>query len=321
MFRRSLLAAPALLALPARAAGFPDRPIRILVPYAPATNSDVQTRLVAAHMSNTLGQPVVVENRAGAGGAVGAEAVAKSRADGYTLLTASNGPLAINPALQPRLAYAVTDFTAIGMISRATHTITVKADAPWRTLAELIAAAKAAPGQITMGSSGVGSATHFTLEMLQAQAGIRLTHVPYRGSSVAVPDLVAGNVMSVCSELTTVLPTWRGGQTRVLALAAPQRSPLAPEVPTAAEAGLPGFVGASWVGLVTPAGTPAEALEALSRAFRAAMADTTVLARIGAAGAEPAPAAEQAAAGFGAFITAEASRVREVAQATGMKLE
>jgi tripartite-type tricarboxylate transporter receptor subunit TctC len=252
---------------------------------------------------------------------VGAEAVAKARADGYTLLTGSNGPLAINPALQPRLGYAVADFAAIGMISRASHTISVRADAPWRTLAEFIAAAKAEPGRISMGSSGTGSATHFTLEMLQSQAGVRLTHVPYRGSSVAVPDLVAGNVASVCCELTTVLPTLRGGLTRVLALAADQRSPLVPEVVTAAEAGLPGFTGASWVGLVAPAGVPAEALAALSSAFQAAMADATVQSRTREAGADPAPEVERTPAGFAAFIQREAARVREVAASSSMKLD
>ncbi len=322
MKRRPLLAAPALLLAPrARAAGWPDRPIRVVVPYAAGTNSDVQTRLVTAHMAQTLGQAFVVENRAGAGGSVGAEAVAKARADGYTLLTGSNGPLAINPALQPRLGYAVADFEAIGMISRASHTISVRADAPWTTLAEFIAAARAEPGRITMGSSGTGSATHFTLEMLQGQAGIRLTHVPYRGSSVAVPDLVAGNVASVCCELTTVLPTLRGGLTRVLALAAEARSPLVPDVVTAVEAGLPGFTGASWVGLVAPAGVPAEAMAALSRAFLAATADTTVQSRTREAGADPAPVVERSPAGFAAFIQREAARVREVAASSGMKLE
>ena len=322
MKRRSLLAAPALLLAPgARAAGFPDKPIRVVVPYAPGTNSDVQTRLVTAHMTQALGQPFVVENRAGAGGSVGAEVVAKARPDGYTLLTGSNGPLAINPALQPRLGYAVTDFAPIGMISRASHTITVRADAPWRTLAEFIAAARADPGKISMGSSGSGSATHFSLEMLQAQAGIRLTHVPYRGSSLAVPDLVAGNVASVCSELTTVLPTFRGGLTRVLALAADKRSPLVPEVLTASEAGLPGFVGASWVGLLAPAGIAAEVLAVLAAAFRASVADATIQARIREAGADLAPEAEASPQGFAAFIQVEAARVREVAAASGMKLE
>ncbi len=320
--RRTLLAAPALLlAARAHAAGWPEQPIRVVVPYAPGTNSDVQTRLVTAHMTQALGKPFIVENRAGAGGSVGAEAVAKARADGYTLLTGSNGPLAINPALQPRLGYAVSDFSAIGMISRASHTISVRADAPWKTLAEYVAAAKAEPGKFSIGSSGTGSATHFSIEMLQSQAGIRLTHVPYRGSSVAVPDLVAGNVASVCCELTTVLPTLRGGLTRVLALAAEARSPLVPEVVTTAEAGMPGLLGASWVGLVAPAGVPAEAMAALSQAFQAAMADATVQSRTREAGADPAPEVERTPAGFAAFIRLEAARVREVAASSGMKLD
>jgi tripartite-type tricarboxylate transporter receptor subunit TctC len=320
--RRALPVAAALLVAPwARAAGWPDKPIRVVVPYAPGTNSDVQTRIVTTHMAQSLGQPFVVENRAGAGGSVGAEAVAKARADGTTLLCGSNGPLAINPALQPRLGYAVTDFAPIGMISRASHTITVRADAPWKALAEFIAAARAEPGRISMGSSGSGSATHFTLELLQRQAGIRLTHVPYRGSSQAVPDLVAGNVQSVCSELTTVLPTFHGGQTRILALAAERRSALVSEVPTAAEAGLPGFTGASWVGLLAPAGTPEEAMAALARAFGAALTDEGVQARIREAGAEAAPERERLPEGFAAFIQGELARVREVAQASGMRLE
>jgi tripartite-type tricarboxylate transporter receptor subunit TctC len=326
MKRRSLLASPLLLAssvLPraARAAGFPERPVRVVVPYAPGTNSDVQTRLATMVMGQRLGQPFIIENRAGAGGSIGAEAVAKSRADGYTLLCGSNGPLAINPALQPRLGYAVTDFTAIGMISRATHTITVRADSPWRTLAEYLAAAKADPGKLSMGTSGTGSATHFTLEMIQAQAGVQLTHVPYRGSSVAVPDLVAGNVASVCSELTTVLPTYRGGQTRILALCGPVRSALVPEVPTTTEAGLAGLHGASWVGLVAPTGLPADVVQVLSGALAAALRDATIISRIQEVGADIASAEERGPAGFNAFITGEAARVRQVAQATGMKLE
>ncbi len=320
--RRVLLASPALLLAPAaRAASYPERPIRVVVPFAPATNSDVQTRIVTTVMARLLGQPFVVENRAGAGGSVGAEAVSKARPDGYTLLCGSNGPLAINPALQTNLPYALADFAPIGMVSRATHTITVAAAAPWRTLAQFIAAAKADPGGISIGSSGNGSATHFAIEMLQRQAGIRLTHVPYRGSSVAVADLMGGNVNAVCSELTTVLPTVRGGQSRILALAAPERSPLVPDAPTAGEAGLPGFVAASWVGLLTTAGAPAEAMAALAQALAAALKDETVVARIREAGADPASAAESTPAGFAAFIAAEAARVRDVARIAGMKLE
>lgn len=319
--RRTLLlatlAAPGL----ARATTWPEKPVRVVVPYAAGTNSDVQTRLVTAHMAATLGQPFIIENRAGAGGSVGAEQVAKSRADGYTLLTGSNGPLAINPALQSRLGYKVEDFAPLGMMSRTSHTITVKADAPWRSLTEFIAAAKAAPGRLTMGSSGTGSATHFTLETLQAATGARVTHVPYRGSSLAVPDLVAGNVASVCSEISTVLPTWRGGQTRILALAAERRSALAPEVPTASEAGLPGFIGASWVGLLAPAGVPPEVMAALAQALHTALSDAGVQARTKETGADLAPEAERTPAGFTRFIQGEFERTKRVAAAAEMKLE
>ncbi|MCO6415119.1 tripartite tricarboxylate transporter substrate binding protein, partial [Siccirubricoccus sp. KC 17139] len=185
--RRALLAAAlALPALPrpARAQPFPDKPLRMIVPFAAGTSSDIQGRLIASFMEKTLGQPMVVENRAGGGGTVGAELVAKARPDGHTLLLGSNGPLTVNPVLQPRLPYDVEkELAPIALVSRSPLTVAVKADSPFRSLGELVAAAKAKPGDLTIGSSGQGSATHFLIEQLMAAAGIRLTHVPYRGSS------------------------------------------------------------------------------------------------------------------------------------------
>jgi len=321
---RRAAAAASLAALaaprPARAA-WPDRPLRVVCPYAAGANSDVQARIVAASMSHTLGQPVVVENRAGGGGSLGADLVAKSRPDGTTLLVGSNGPLSINPVLQPRLTYAIADFAPVGLISRAPHTVAVRADAPYATLADLVAAARAAPGRITMGSSGIASAAHFSIEILMAAAGIRVTHVPYRASSLAATDLVAGSLDTAMIELTTILPTLRGGQTRALAIAAGHRAALAPDLPTTAEAGLPGLTGASWVGVFAPAGTPAEPMSRLANAFAAALADPEVRSRIADAGAEVSAEEEHRPDGLGRFVRAEAERVREVARAADIRLE
>ncbi|GGC47980.1 hypothetical protein GCM10011504_28030 [Siccirubricoccus deserti] len=278
--RRLLLAAGLGLPSLARAQAFPERPLRLIVPFAAGTSSDIQGRLAAARMAEKLGQPVIVENRAGGGGTVGADAVAKARPDGHTLLLGSNGPLTVNPVLQSRLPYDVeTDLAPVALLSRSPLTLTVKADSPHRSLSEFIAAAKARPGEITIGSSGQGSATHFLIEQFMAQAGIRLIHVPYRGSSQSVPDLIAGNVQVVMGEISTVVPTWRGGLTRILATTGPTRSPLAPDIPTLIEQELPGLSGGSWAALMTTGGTPAAAITALNAAALAALADPSYQAR------------------------------------------
>ncbi|MBX6375322.1 MAG: tripartite tricarboxylate transporter substrate binding protein [Acetobacteraceae bacterium] len=311
----------AAAAHPARAAGFPDRPVRVIVPYGAGANSDVQARLITARMSERLGQPFVVENRAGAGGSIGADAVAKSRPDGYTLLVGSNGPLAVNPAVQARMLYDATkDFAPISLLSRTSHTIAVRADSPFRTLADLLAAAKADPGKIAMGSSGNASATHFTIEMLMAATGARVTHVPYRASSQNVADLLAGNVPTSMAEISTVLPTWRSGQTRVLAIAAAQRSALMPDVPTLRESGID-VVGASWIGLLAPAGTPREVIAALSDAVVAALSEAALRERLRELGTDLAAEAEMRPEGFAQFIREEQARTRRVAQQANIRVE
>ena len=255
--RRAALALPglALLPRPARAA-FPDRPIRIIVPFAAGTSSDFQARMIGERMAPLLRQPVIVENRAGAGGVVGADAVAKAPPDGYTLLLGSNGPLTNAPVLQARLPYDLEkDFAAVAMISRSPVTLSVRTDSPFRNLADLLAAARAKPGDLSIGSSGQGSATHFLIEQVMAAAGIRLTHVPYRGSSQSVPDLIAGNIPLVMAEISTILPLWQSGRARILAMSSAGRMPIAPEIPTLIEQGR-NLTGGSWAGLVTTASAP-----------------------------------------------------------------
>ena len=251
--RRAALAAPALLFAPRAArAAFPERPVRIVVPFAAGTSSDLQARMIGERMAASLGQPVVVENRAGAGGTLGADAVAKSAPDGHMLLLGSNGPLTNAPVLQARLAYnPARDLAAVAMISRSPLTLTVRADSPWRSVADVLAAARAEPGRIAIGSSGQGSATHFLIEQVMATTGVRFTHVPYRGTSVSVPDVIAGNIPLVMAEISTVLPTWQGGQTRILAMSSAGRMPIAPQVPTLIESGVD-LTGGSWAGLVGP---------------------------------------------------------------------
>jgi tripartite-type tricarboxylate transporter receptor subunit TctC len=314
--------AAALAQAPAPPSGFPDRPVRIVVPFAAGTSSDLQARLVGARMADRLGQPVLVENRAGGGGTLGADLVAKARPDGHTLLLGSNGPLVNNPVLQPRLPYdAAADFAPVALLSRSPLTLTVRADSPWRDVAGLLAAARARPGEVSIGSSGQGSATHFLIEQLMAAAGVRLAHVPYRGSSVSVPDVIAGNLPVAMAELSTVLPTWRGGQTRILATTGARRSALVPDAPTLVESGFPGLTGGSWAALVAPAGTPATAISVLAAAAGAALEDPAYTARQAELGAELAEAGERTPAGLAAFLDAERARTRATAERAGIRAE
>lgn len=318
--RRLVLAGPSLLlAQAAGAQAFPHRPMRIVVPFAAGTSSDIQGRLLGERMSARLGQPVIVENRAGAGGTVGAEVVARAAPDGHTMLLGSNGPLTNAPVLQARLSYdPAADFAPIAMISRSPVTLTVRADSPWRSVGDMLQAARARPGDIAIGSSGQGSATHFLIEQVMAAAGVRLTHVPYRGSSQSVPDMLSGAVPIVMAEISTVLPTWREGRTRILAVSSASRMPIASEVPTLIENGL-NLTGGSWAGLVAPAGTPAPMLAILSEATRAGLAHPDYRARQAELGAEIAAESEQQPEGFAAWLTRERALIRETAQRAGIQ--
>jgi tripartite-type tricarboxylate transporter receptor subunit TctC len=320
--RRSALALPALALLPRPArAAFPDRPVRIIVPFAAGTSSDFQARMIGERMAPVLRQPVIVENRAGAGGVVGADAVAKAAPDGYTLLLGSNGPLTNAPVLQARLPYdPERDFAAVAMISRSPVTLSVRADSPFRTVADVLAAARTKPGDLSIGSSGQGSATHFLIEQVMAAAGISLTHVPYRGSSQSVPDLIAGNIPLVMAEISTILPLWQSGRARILAMSSAERMPIAPEIPTLIEQGL-NLTGGSWAGLVTAAGAPPEAVAALEAAVQAGLREPTYRARQAELGAEIVAEAEQNPAGFAAWLRRERAEIRAIADRAGIKPE
>ncbi|WP_203074028.1 Bug family tripartite tricarboxylate transporter substrate binding protein [Falsiroseomonas ponticola] len=320
--RRTLLAAAALLAAKPAFAAFPDRPIRVVVPFAPGGNADVVARLLQPRLQDRLGQPVVVENRAGAGGSLGAQTVARSTPDGYTLLIGSNGPLSVNPVVQARLPYDVArDFAPIGMAMQVPHCLVVQAAAPQRRLAELVAASRARADGLGIGTAGVASATHLSMEAFATASGARLLHVPYRGGGAAVPDFIAGNIPLLFTEFSTALPLHRAGQGRILAIAAATRLSALPEVPTMIEEGVPGFLAASYVGLLAPAGIPAEAMQALSAAMAAIVGEEDFRARMVAMGGEVASATLATPAGFAALIAEDLQRSRAAAEKAGIRPE
>ena len=323
--RRKLLktlgALPAL-ALPAGAArgAYPERAVRLIVPFAPGGNADIMGRLVGEGMAQALGQPVVVENRAGAGGSVGAAEVARAKPDGYTLLVGSNGPLTVNPFVQPDLAYdPLKDFAPVGLTSLVPHALIVNAGVPARTLPELVALSK--KQQVGVGTAGVGSATHLTLARFNAQAGASLLHVPYRGGGALLPDLVAGTIHGAMTEFSSALPHHRSGKARFVAIASAGRLSQAPDVPTMAEAGVAGFTAASYIGVLAPAGTTEEALSRLQAALGAALTSGKVATRMRELGVEVAAPEQRSAAGFRDFIRQEYERSREAARIAGLKKE
>jgi tripartite-type tricarboxylate transporter receptor subunit TctC len=240
----SLGAAPIAALLPRRAfAAYPDRAIHLIVPFAAGGNADIVGRLVGEVMSQALKQPVVVENRAGAGGGIGADYVAKATPDGYTLLVGSNGPLTVNPFVQAHLGYdPLKDFASVALTSYVPHALILSNTVAAKSIADLVTLSKTAP--LSIATSGVGSASHMTLERFKAATGAAVTHVPYRGGGALLPDLLSGSVQGAMTELSTALPMHQGGQAHIMAVAAAQRSRLAPDIPTFDESGVKGLFGA-----------------------------------------------------------------------------
>lgn len=270
--RRPLLAAALAAPAVARAQPWPSRPVRLVVPFPPGGSTDLLARRLAERFSTTLGQSVVVENRPGAGGTTGSDVVAKAAPDGHTLLMGVTGTHGVAPSLYPALPYQpLRDFAPVSLVVRAPLVLVVHPAVPARTLAEFTAAAKAAPASITYGTPGNGTSMHLTGVMYDLAAGTQLVHVPYRGSAAALNDLVAGTLKTMFGDLLVVLPQIRAGTIRAIAVTSAARNPLLPEVPTFAEAGLPGFEALSWQGLFAPAGTPEPVVERLSAETRAAL--------------------------------------------------
>jgi tripartite-type tricarboxylate transporter receptor subunit TctC len=283
--RRAALALP-LLATPALAQGdWPSRPIRIVAPFPPGGLADALARPLAARMQAAWGQPVVVENRPGSGGNIGADVVAKSPADGYTFLVGSIGPLAANEFLFRSLPFDPRSaFAPVALLVTTPKVLCVGGGKPWQTLAEFIAAAKA--GTLTAGSAGNGSSLHLALELFNEAAGVRITHVPYRGAAQAVTDLVGGQIDSIVDNVPNILAQIRGGRVRPLATLTAARLPQLPEVPTMAEAGGPNLVFGAWFCLIAPAGTPAPVILRVAEQVELMMRDPEVGGRLAAQGAE-----------------------------------
>ena len=318
--RAALLAAAfALAAGSALAQPFPAKPVRVVVPFPPGGNSDALARIVGAELAKPLGQNVVVENRPGAGGTIAAAAVAKSPADGYTLLLNTAGTHGIATTLYPKLSYdAIRDFEPVTNVAAAPLLFLVGADSPHRALRDLVAAAKARPGALPFGSAGMGSSGHMATEMFLTMAGIEMVHVPYKGGHLAAADLMAGLVHLVLDQIPASLPQIRAGKMRALAISTPKRSGLLPEVPTAAEAGVPGYDAQSWFGLVAPAGTPREVVQRLHAEVTRVLAVAEVRARIQGIGMEPVGDTPEQ---FSAHIRSEIERWGRVVRAAGVKAE
>ena len=301
-------------------AAFPERAIRLVVPFAPGGNADITGRLIAEGLSQTLGGRVVVENKAGAGGSIGASEVARAAPDGYTLLVGSNGPLSVNPFVQAKLGYdPLKDFAPIGMASITPHALIVNAGVPARTVSELVALSK--KQQVGVGTSGVGSATHLTLARFNAATGANLVHVPYKGGGALLPDLVAGTIQGAMTEFSSALPHHRGGKARFIAVASPARSVQAPEVPTMIESGVKDFTAGSFIGLLAPHGTPADVIARLQSALAAGLGVPKITDRMRELGQDLASAEARTATGFAAFLKQDYERAGEAAKLAGLKKE
>src|SRR4051812_9224374 len=284
--RIGIAIAAIFVAAPAMAQTFPDRPIRLIAPFPAGGLADVLARAVGDELSKTLGQPVTVENRAGAGGNTGADVVAKAPPDGTTLLMSAAGILTANPFLYAKMPFdPETAFVPVSNVADMSMLVVVRANLEAKSLGELVARARAEPDKITFGSAGIGTTGHLGLALLMHAAKVKLAHVPYRGAAPAVDDLVAGQLDGVVDNPPTVLPQIRAGRLRVLAVAAKQRLPLMPNVPTAAEAGVPNYEASSWFGIVAPAGTPAPIVERLHKEIAAAVRRPAMQQRFASSGA------------------------------------
>ncbi len=325
--RRELIAALALTPLAsattawpgsAFAAAFPERPIYLIVPFAPGGNADINGRIVADVMAKALNGTIVVENKAGAGGGVGAEYVAHATPDGYTLLVGSNGPLTVNPFIHAHLGYdPLTDLVPIALASYVPHALIMSNQIEAKTVAEVVAMSKKAP--VTIATSGVGSATHMTLERFKAATGADITHVPYRGGGALLPDLIGDNVNGAMTELSTALSLHQSGRAHIVAVAALRRSSSAPDVPTFDESGVKGFTAQSFVGILAPAKTPDAIITVLQDAVIAGLRPgSPAIDKIAALGAEIATPEQMTAKGFAAFIRADYEAMGAAAKLAGI---
>jgi tripartite-type tricarboxylate transporter receptor subunit TctC len=298
---------------------YPTKPVRLVVTYTAGGPADIAARALAQKLAEMWGQQVVVDNRAGAGGIIGTELVAKAAPDGYTLLHGTAAGLIINPLLVKKLPYdTFRDFAPVSMVVIVPQLLVTHPALPATTLKELIALAKARPGALNYASVGIGSPNHLGMELLKSMAGIDMVHVPYKGATPAMADLIAGQVQLAFNGMASVLPQIASGKMKAIAIGSARRSPAAPDVPTVAEAGLPGFEYVAWNGNFAPAGTPAALVNRLSADIRKALAAPDVVQRLASLGSEP---GGNTPAEFAAYVKADHARWARVVQAVGLKAE
>ena len=313
-----LALAAMLAALPQAAAqDYPSRPVKIIVPFPAGGTADVMPRVIGEWLSRKWGQPVVVENRTGAAGNIGAEAVAKAEPDGYTLLSAPPPPLVINQNLYPKLGFDPTEFIPIIIMGRVPNALVVNPKVAANTVAELIAYAKANPGKLTSATQGNGTTSHLTSELFQLMAQVKVQHVPYRGSAPALTDLVAGSVDLMFDNLGVSLPLVKGGQLKLLGVATPKRMASLPDVPTIAET-LPGFESAAWFAIVAPPKTPQAVVDKINADVNEALRQSDIVQRLTQLSAEPIGGTPQATA---AYMREEIERWHKVIKAANVKLD
>ena len=311
----ALLFAAALPAL----AQYPGKPIHIVVPSAPGDGSDLTSRLIGDKLAAVLGQPVVIENKLGAGGVVGTEYAARQPADGYTLIMANAGSHAINAALYSKLPYdPAKDFAAVALVGIAPNMMSVNPSLPVKSVAEFIAYAKAHPGTINYGSGGNGSSAHLSAELFKTMAGIQMNHVPYKGATPALTDLAGGQVQVMIANLPPMLPLVKAGKLRALAVTTTRRYPGLPDVPTVAESGLAGYETVAWFGLFAPAGTPKEIVSRLNREVNAIVSQPDVRERLLGMGMEPALGTPE---DFAARQAADIAKWKKVVADSGAKVD
>ena len=299
-------------------AQYPNRAIKLIVPFPPAGATDVVGRIVAQKLGERLGQAVVVDNKPGAGGSIGSDLAAKSPADGYTLLIATSSTHSIGPSLQKLPYDPLRDFAPITHVANVPNVLVVSPGLPAASVRDLVALAKAKPGQLNFASSGVGTIVHLNGELFKLISGTDIVHVPYKGTALSIPDVASGNVSMLFDSLASVMPHIKSGKVKPLAVNAPRRSPLLPEVPTLAEAGMPQFDRYTWFGMFAPAGTPAPIVARLQAEILASLQAPDLLERFAAVGAEPVGSTPEQ---FVERIKSDAAKWAQVIKAANVKVQ
>jgi tripartite-type tricarboxylate transporter receptor subunit TctC len=319
MKRLATFAAATLLAGFAAAQGaYPSKPIRVIVPFTAGSATDTMARTVGDAMAKSMGQPIVIDNKPGAGGTIGAAQVAKSDPDGYTILVHSAGHT-LNPAIYPNLPYdTVKDLTGVTPLASLANVMVVSPQRGWKTVADVVKEAKAKPGQLNYASAGVGSATHLNAEKFKLQAGLEALHVPFKGTPEALSDVIGGRSEWFFGPMSAALPLVKDGKLLALAVSTPQRSPLLPNVPTTVEAGVPGSEYIFWVGMFVPSATPPAVVKRLNEEVAKALASAEVKERLSKLGAEPFPMPQDQ---FNAFVKTEMEAAAKIAKAANLKAQ